>query len=32
VTELERLAALHDRGVLSDREFDSQKVLILNGS
>jgi hypothetical protein len=32
VTELERLAALHDRGVLSDSEFDSQKGLILGGS
>lgn len=30
--ELERLAALHDRGVLSDREFDAQKVRIINGS
>lgn len=29
---LEQLAALHDRGVLSDDEFASQKVLILNGS
>jgi hypothetical protein len=29
--QLEQLAALHDRGVLSDEEFDSQKVLILNG-
>jgi hypothetical protein len=29
---LERLAALHDRGVLSDAEFDTQKVLILNGA
>jgi hypothetical protein len=28
--ELERLASLHDRGVISDEEFDSQKVLILN--
>src|SRR3954447_6876004 len=32
VDELERLAALHDRGAISDKEFDSQKVLILNGS
>jgi hypothetical protein len=32
VADLERLAALHDRGVLSDDEFDHQKVLILNGS
>jgi len=31
VGELERLAALHDSGVLSDEEFDSEKVLILNG-
>jgi hypothetical protein len=30
--DLERLAALHDRGVLSDREFDAQKVRIINGS
>jgi hypothetical protein len=30
--ELEKLAALHDRGVLSDEEFDSQKVLILSRS
>jgi hypothetical protein len=29
VGELERLAALHDSGVLSDEEFDSQKTLIL---
>jgi hypothetical protein len=32
VGELERLAALHDRGVLSDGEFDAQKVRIINGS
>jgi hypothetical protein len=32
VGELERLAALHDRGVLDDQEFDTQKLLILNGS
>src|SRR4051794_4846121 len=30
--DLEALAALHDRGVLNDAEFDSQKVLLLNGS
>jgi len=30
--DLEALAALHDRGVLSDEEFNSEKVLILNGS
>jgi hypothetical protein len=30
--ELEDLASLHDRGVLSDEEFDSQKVLLLNGA
>jgi hypothetical protein len=30
--ELDRAAALHDRGVLSDDEFDTQKALILNGS
>jgi hypothetical protein len=30
--QLEELSALHDRGVLSDAEFDSQKVTILNGS
>jgi hypothetical protein len=30
VSELERLAALHDRGVLSDREFDAQKVRIID--
>jgi hypothetical protein len=30
--QLEELAALHDRGVLSDEEFNSQKVAILNGS
>jgi hypothetical protein len=30
--DLEALAALHDRGVLSDEEFKSEKVLILNGS
>jgi hypothetical protein len=30
--QLEQLAALHDRGVLSDEEFDSEKVAILNGS
>jgi hypothetical protein len=30
--KLEQLAALHDRGVLSDAEFDSEKVAILNGS
>src|SRR3954468_1347466 len=28
---LEQLASLHDRGVLDDEEFASQKVLILNG-
>jgi hypothetical protein len=32
LAELEALANLHDRGVLSDEEFDSQKVVILNGS
>jgi hypothetical protein len=32
IDELERLASLHDRGVLDDEEFASQKVLILNGS
>jgi hypothetical protein len=32
IGELERLASLHDRGVLDDEEFASQKVLILNGS
>lgn len=31
-SDLEQLAALHDRGVLSDDEFAEQKVLILNGS
>jgi len=31
-TDLEALAALHDRGVLSDEEFKSEKVLLLNGS
>jgi hypothetical protein len=30
LADLEQLAALHDRGVLSDAEYDSQKVLILN--
>jgi hypothetical protein len=30
--ELDRLSALHDKGVLSDEEFDAQKTLILNGS
>ena len=30
--ELDRLAALHDKGVLSDAEFDAQKTLILNSS
>lgn len=30
--ELDRLAGLHDKGVLSDDEFDAQKTLILNGS
>jgi hypothetical protein len=30
--ELEKLAALHDRGALTDEEFDSRKVLLLNGS
>jgi hypothetical protein len=30
--DLEQLASLHDRGVLNDEEFASQKVLILNGS
>jgi hypothetical protein len=30
--DLEALAALHDRGVLSDEEFNAEKVLILNGS
>lgn len=29
--ELDRLSALHDKGVLSDAEFDTQKTLILNG-
>jgi hypothetical protein len=29
--ELDRIAALHDKGVLSDAEFDAQKTLILNG-
>jgi hypothetical protein len=31
VGELERLVALHDSGVLSDDEFNSEKVLLLNG-
>jgi hypothetical protein len=31
VGDLERLAALHDSGVLSDEEFNSEKVLILDG-
>jgi hypothetical protein len=31
VGDLERLVALHDSGVLSDEEFASQKVLILDG-
>jgi hypothetical protein len=30
--QLDDLASLHDRGVLSDEEFDSQKALILNGA
>jgi hypothetical protein len=30
--DLEQLASLHDRGVLSDEEFASQKVLLLDGS
>jgi hypothetical protein len=30
--DLEQLAALHDRGVLSDEEFVSQKVLLLDGT
>lgn len=32
IADLERLAGLHDRGVLSDSEFESQKALIVNGS
>ena len=30
--ELDRAAALHDKGVLSDEEFDAQKTLILQGT
>jgi hypothetical protein len=30
--ELERLAALHERGAINDGEFESQKTLILDGS
>ena len=30
--ELGRAAALHDKGVLSDEEFDAQKTLILQGT
>jgi hypothetical protein len=30
--DLEQLASLHDRGVLSDDEFASQKTLVLEGS
>jgi hypothetical protein len=32
VARLEQLAVLHDRGVLSDTEFNSEKLSILNGS
>lgn len=32
VAELERLAALHDRGALTDAEYDAQKGLVLGGS
>jgi hypothetical protein len=32
VVELERLAALHDRGALTDAEYDAQKGVILSGS
>jgi hypothetical protein len=32
VAQLEQLAVLHDRGVLSDAEFNSEKLSILNGS
>jgi hypothetical protein len=31
VGELERLAALRDRGAITDQEFQSQKVLLLDG-
>ena len=31
ISDLERLAALHDSGAISDREFDVQKGLILDG-
>jgi len=31
VDELERLASLHDRGVLTDAEFAAEKVLLLDG-
>jgi hypothetical protein len=31
-SDLEQLASLHDRGVLSDEEFDSQKTVILSGA
>jgi hypothetical protein len=29
---LERLATLHDRGVLSDDEFATEKTVLLNGA
>src|SRR5947209_6973482 len=32
VASIERLAALHDRGALSDAEFAAEKATILNGS
>ena len=32
VAELERLAALHERGALTDAEYDAQKGLVLGGS
>ena len=32
LNELERLSSLHDRGVLSDEEFQSEKTLIMSGS
>jgi Short C-terminal domain len=31
VAELERLATLHDRGALTDAEFESEKTHLLNG-
>jgi hypothetical protein len=32
VADLERLAALHERGALTDAEYDAQKGVILSGS